>query len=93
MCLSFGLGNMASDAASKDYDNVLSVVARSVYVGVKLLHLPEPELAYDLLDKCLQWRSKQMHEHCWGDDGILFGNAKHPGPTFAPIKRERELPY
>ena len=85
----FGLGNIASDAASRGYDNVLSVVAHSV--GVKLLHLPEPELAYDLLDKCLQWRSKLMHEHCWGDDGILFGEADHPGPTFAPIKREREL--
>ena len=84
----FGLGNIASDAASRGYDNVLNVVAHSV--GVKLLHLPEPELAYELLDKCLQWRSKQMHEHCWGDDAILFGEADHPGPTYAPIKRERE---
>ena len=85
----FGLGNIASDAASRGYDNVLNVVAHSV--GVKLLHLPEPELAYELLIKCLQWRSKLMHEHCWGDDAILFGEADHPGPTYAPIKREREL--
>ena len=85
----FRLGNTASGAAIRGYDNVLSVVAHSV--GVKVLHLPEPELAYDLLDKCLQRRSKQMHEHCWGDDGILFGEADHPGPIFAPIKREREL--
>lgn len=81
----FGLGNIASDAASRGYDQVLEIIANSL--GLKLTHLPEPELAWSLLDACVEWRTKQRHEHCWGDDGIRFGDANHPGPTFCPIQR------
>ena len=86
----FGLGNIASDAASRGYHNVLQVVAISA--GVRLIHLPEPVLARKLLDKCLMWRCRMLHEHCWGDDAILYGEAENPGPTFNCIKRCPQVP-
>ena len=85
----FGLANIASDAASRGYVKVLEVVAHSV--GVKIMYLDEPKLARELLNKCLVWRAKRMHEHCWGNDGIRFGDANHPGPTFNCIKRLPQL--
>ena len=85
----FGLGNIASDAASRGYHNVLKIVASSL--GQKLIYLPEPDIARTLLNKCLLWRSKQKHEFCWGDDGTLFGEADHPGPSFNSIKRQPQV--
>ena len=82
----FGLGNIASDAASRGYDHVLRTVARSV--GVRLMYLDEPGLARVLIEKCLNWRSRQIHEACWGSRGTRFGEADHPGPTFNSIKRQ-----
>ena len=52
----FGLGNIASDAASRGYDHVLKIIAKGT--GVKLIWLPEPGIARELLDDCLQWRAK-----------------------------------
>ena len=81
----FGLGNIASDAASRGYDDVLRIVAENV--GVRLLWMDEPHLARSLLDKCLDWRGKQKHDFCWGFDGTRVGEASHPGPTYTPVKR------
>ena len=75
----FGLGNIASDAASRGYDNVLQIVATSL--GMRVMPLQEPMIARELLALCLDWRSKQPHEFCWGDDGITFGEAENPGPS------------
>lgn len=90
MLHTFGLANIASDAASRGYAKVLEVVAHGV--GVMIMYLDEPKLARELLDKCLVWRAKRMHEHCWGDDGIRSGDENHPGPTFNCIKRLPQLP-
>ena len=82
--------SLASDAASRGYDRVLEVVAKSV--GVRLIHLPAPELAQELLQQCLLWRAKRKHEHCWGSDGTRFGEADHPGPeSYTSIKRGPQL--
>ena len=86
----FGLGNIASDAARRGYHNILKVVA--IGAGVRLIHLPEPVLARTLLDKCLIWRCRMLHECCWGDDAILYGEADNPGPTFNCIKRGSQVP-
>ena len=81
----FVLGNIASNAASRGYEDVLKTVATSL--GVRIIQIPEPAIARELLDKCFDWRCKQLHEHCRGDAGILYGEAEHPGTSYNCIKR------
>lgn len=81
----FGLGNVASDAASRGYTGVLRIIARAL--SLKLITLPPPELAVWMLDQCLEKHraSKQQHEFCWGGAGVRFGEASRPGPHFSPL--------
>ena len=48
----FGLGNPASDAASRGYTGVLRAIA--ALLDLRLVELPPPEQALRLLDECLQ---------------------------------------
>ena len=87
----FGLGNLASDAASRGYDDVIRVVAECL--GLKVIHLDLSAIALLLLRKCLEKHrqlGRQKHEHCWGRRGEVIGQAKIPGPeTFVPYSRKR----
>ena len=81
----FGLGNIASDAASRGYDDVLAVLSSSL--GIRLIWMDPPSLALTLLKACLKHQDSSKHEHCWGYRGDRVGEANHPGPTFQPRTR------
>ena len=90
-----GLGNIAADAASRGYQQVLEVVAKAL--GVRLRQIPAPQCISGMLAACLAQdcsanslkrkrneaqssRARRKHEHCWGSRGKRFGDASHPGP-------------
>ena len=85
----FGLGNVASDAASRGYDSVLKQV--SAALGLKMVRVDPPEMAIVLLDACLAEHGKLEHEHCWGHRGERIGDADHPGPFFQPLKSAQSV--
>lgn len=67
----FGLGNVASDAASRGYDDVLEVVAKAL--SIRRIRLPAPDKAFQLVHECLKaFRKrkkvlgKRKHGRCWG---------------------------
>ena len=78
----FGLGNVASDAASRGYDGVLRRLAEAL--SVKMIPTPPPEAALYLIEACLVNVGRKKHEFCWGFDGVIVGEAKKPGPFFEP---------
>ena len=80
----FGLGNVASDAASRGYGKILRVIAQAL--DVRLIEAPAPEMAIWMLDQCLEHASKLKHEFRWGCRGVVIGQAKVPGPMFQPMQ-------
>ena len=79
----FGLGNVASDAASRGYLGVLQRIA--VALDLKVITVPPPEAALFILDECVKNAGKSRHEFCWGSAGIRFGESDKPGPIFQPL--------
>ena len=59
-----GLGNVASDAASRGYTRVLRIIAE--FLSLKLIMLPPPVVADLMLSACLECQraSKLQHEFC-----------------------------
>ena len=80
----FGLGNVASDAASRGYSTVLQIVADSL--GVRLTHVEPPGAALLMLASCVKKNAKLKHEFRWGERGKRVGEAENPGPTFVPMR-------
>jgi len=88
----YGLGNVASDAVSRGYDKVVSVVAAAL--GVRVMKVEPPRLAFELLSACKELRGRMLHEHRWGHAGERIGDASRPGPAFEPMasrKRQRVM--
>ena len=81
-----GLGNVASDAASRGYTRVLHIIAESL--SLKLITMPPPAVAGLMLSVCLDCHraSKLQHEFCWGAAAVRFGEAAKPGPYFEPMQ-------
>ena len=79
----FGLGNVASDAASRGYTRVLRLVAEAL--SVRLIRMDPPEVAWHLLSSCVK-ASKLKHEHAWGIRGERVGETDKPGPAFTPMQ-------
>jgi site-specific DNA-cytosine methylase len=80
----FGLGNVASDAASRGYDDVLQKIAAAL--SINLIKIEPPQVAILILEQCVLCVGKQKHEFCWGASGTRFGDADHPGPIFQPME-------
>ena len=82
----FGLGNVASDAASRGYSRVLRIVAEAL--SLKLIIMQPPKVAELMLELCLkcQRASKKKHQFCWGAAATRFGEALKPGPYFVPLQ-------
>ena len=89
----FGLGNLASDACSRGYDDVLQVISSSL--DIRMIPVDPSQLGLELLHQCLRKHrdlNKGKHEHCWGYRGVVVGEAKKPGPeSFIPYSRKRAL--
>ena len=81
-----GLGNVASDAASRGYQKILHIIATAL--SVKLIAISPPEMAEWILEQCVakSRASKSKHEYCWGSAGIKYGDADNPGPVFQPLQ-------
>ena len=84
VCHILGLGNVASDACSRGYTQVLKSVAATL--AVRVVQLDPPQVAYKLLQLCLAEQGRLMHEHCWGHRGECIGEADFPGPFFQPMQ-------
>jgi len=83
----FGLGNVASGAVSRGYNQVLRAIARAL--DVRLIKVATPDMALWMLDTCVS-ASKLKHDFRWGAHGIKFGEADHPGPFFTPTQSDVE---
>ena len=86
-----GLGNLASDACSRGYDDVLHVIAACL--EMRMIPVDLTQIGLQLLDRCLLKQreiGRRQHEYCWGRRGEVIGQARVPGPdSFIPFKRRR----